>query len=150
MEPPDLRPGECLSKIIFLSTYLSYVYIRFSLLGFMNELTGGLTSVRDASTLLEQAESDWPAVQKRLENIRKKIMTKKSSLIVNLTGDRKTLDVAKTEYSKLIHKLPIADTAATEKSIIEEWKSQSKALLLPMKNEGFAIPSQVNYVCKGA
>ena len=117
----------------------------------MNEVTGGLTSVRDASTLLEQAESDWPATQKRLENIRKKITTKKSSLIVNLTGDRKTLDAAKTEYSKLIHKLPVAVDAAavTEKSITEEWKSQSKALLLPMKNEGFAIPSQVNYVCKG-
>ena len=119
------------------------------MLGYLNEVTSGLTSVRDASTLLEQAENDWNAIQTRLENIRTKIVSKKSNLIINLSADKKTLEVAKNEYSKIVTKLPTNPVSNKEKSIAEEWKTNSKSLLLPMQNEGFTMPSQVNYVCKG-
>lgn len=129
---------------------------RFSFLGHLGEVTGGLTSVRDAATLLELAESDWPAVERRLERIRAKIVrrrTDRSSVIVNLTGDRKTLDSAAAVVKSIVSKLPTVAAGASdasEKSLMENWRANSQSLLLPMKNEGFAVPSQVNYVCKGA
>ena len=59
---------------------------KYSFLGYLGELTGGLTSVRLAGPLLEQAEKDWPSVLKRLQRIRD-VIVRKGAMIVNLTGN---------------------------------------------------------------
>ena len=83
---------------------------KYSFLGYLGELTGGLTSVRLAGPLLEQAEKDWPSVLKRLQRIRE-VIVRKGSMIVNLTGDQNVLDKAMPEVKKFLNGLPSAPSA---------------------------------------
>lgn len=119
---------------------------RSSFLGYLGELTGGITSVRAAGKLLETAEKDWPSIQARLEKLRKQIIAK-GKVYVNLTGDEKTLESAVPVARKFVENLPEKSSEAACKSLLEQWKANPK--LLPKKNEGFTMPSQVNYVCYG-
>jgi len=119
---------------------------RYSFLGYLGEVTGGLTSVREAGALLEQAEKDWPAVVARLEKLRASIV-KKGAVIVNLTGEDKVLNAAKPAVEQFLKNIPSnskASDAAT--GLVKSWTSKK---LLSMQNEGFSVPSQVNYVVKG-
>lgn len=120
---------------------------RHSFMGYMGEVTGGLTSVRGAGALLENAEKDWPALQARLEQLRTKII-RKGSMIVNLTGDKKVLQSSAATIKSFIDSLP---SAAIEKGIplVEQFNAKKQDKLLPLQNEGFAMPSQVNYVVYG-
>mmetsp|Transcript_5115 Transcript_5115/g.5246 ORF Transcript_5115/g.5246 Transcript_5115/m.5246 type:complete len:809 (+) Transcript_5115:63-2489(+) len=43
---------------------------KYSFLGYLGELTGGLTSVRAAGGILDQAENDWPTMLARLTRMR--------------------------------------------------------------------------------
>merc|ERR1712217_591847 len=100
------------------------------------------TSVRRASGLLEQAENDWPTLHQRLTGIRDKI-AKRNGMIVNLVGD----DVLMTKVKP--HVDVFVDSFKKEEAVpktLEETFSQS--MLYPMEDEGFAVPSQVNYVVK--
>jgi Zn-dependent M16 (insulinase) family peptidase len=115
----------------------------------LGEVTGGLSSVRDATRLLEEAETNWPAVEKRLLDLKSKILRKKSNLIINLTGDKQTLDKAQQEIQTLLASLPI-NNEPNEDSFWKQWPSQSLSFMSRKKNEAFAVPSQVNYVIKGA
>merc|ERR1711998_430561 len=93
---------------------------RNSLLGYMGEMTGGLTYTRNLAALLEQAEKDWPAVQARLEHLRSMIV-QKGDVVINLTGSTSVIEAAKPSVDKFINNIPAAGTV-----------------------------SQVNYVVKGA
>jgi Zn-dependent M16 (insulinase) family peptidase len=118
---------------------------KYSFLGYLSEMTGGLTSVRLAGKLLEDAEKDWPSVQKRLENIRNAIV-RKGSAVVNLTGDKAVLEAAAPSVNKFIGALPAAP-AQLPPSMLEVFAKDRK--LVSKADEGFAMPSQVNYVVKG-
>jgi hypothetical protein len=121
---------------------------KHSFLGYLGELTGGLTSVRQAGPLLEQAEKDWPSIHKRLVRIRDAVV-RKGALLVNLTGDKAVLDVALPEVKKFVEALPAAPAPAAlaqQPTLIESFKKEQ---LVPAKDEAFVIPSQVNYVVKG-
>jgi len=120
---------------------------RSSFLGYLNELTGGITAVRRAGDLLRQATDDWPSLAQRLEKMRSKIVRSgRDSMIVNLTGNDKLIAASMPTIEKFSKALPKSSSDET-KSVVEHWKSQKK--LLPLRNEGFVIPSQVNYVVKG-
>jgi Zn-dependent M16 (insulinase) family peptidase len=119
---------------------------RYSLVGYINERTGGLTYVRDLATLLEQAEKDWPSVERRLIALRDNIVAKSQTdrLIVNLTGEDKILASAKPVVTQFLNNLPTKTSTTT--NLVSSFQASK---LLPMQNEGFAVPSQVNYVVKG-
>lgn len=117
---------------------------KYSFLGYLGELTGGLTSVRAAGGILEQAEKDWPTMLARLTRMRDTIV-RKGSIVVNLTGDKAVLDSAMPELEKFLAGLPAAPTAVTPTL----QKTFNKSKLVPRGNEGFIVPSQVNYVVKG-
>ena len=117
---------------------------KYSFLGYLGEVTGGLTSVRAASSILEQAEKDWPTMLARLNRIRDSII-RKGSVVVNLTGDKDVLDNAMPALEKFLSSLPEAP-AVLGPTLMETF---SKEKLSPMTNEGFIVPSQVNYVVKG-
>ena len=117
---------------------------KYSFLGYLGEVTGGLTSVRAAGSILEQAEKDWPTMLSRLNRIRDSII-RKGSVVVNLTGDKVVLDNAMPALEKFLSSLPEAP-AVLGPTLMETF---SKEKLSPMTNEGFIVPSQVNYVVKG-
>lgn len=131
----------------FAATRLS---ARYSLLGYMNELMSGITSVRQASNLLKEAESNWSNIQSHLENIRNSIM-KRKNVIINLTASQSIIDNAMPTVKNFLTVFPETTDSAQTKMITvqQEWKANKNKYLLPMKNEGFSVPSQVNYVVKG-
>lgn len=118
---------------------------RHSLLGFIAETTGGLTYARDVADLLEQAKSDWPSVQHRLEVLRETIV-KKGDVVVNLTGSKDVLDAASPVVESFLSSVPAGPESCGTK-LADSFKQSD---LLPMEDEGFSVASQVNYVVKGA
>jgi hypothetical protein len=121
----------------------SRIAARHSLMGHMAESTGGLTFVRNVPKLLEEAEADWPKIQARLEALREMIV-RKGDIVINLTGEKAILETAKSVADDFIGKIPPAGVKGPK--LAEVW---SKSSLLPYKNEGFSMASQVNYVAKG-
>lgn len=122
---------------------------RSSFLGYLNEVTGGLTSVRAAGPLLETAMQDWPAISARLERMRAAIVQKGGKgTIVNLTGDSKLLEATMPAVKSFLSTLPGSSAGSSSNSspIVSRW---SRDKLLPMRNEAFSMPSQVNYVVMG-
>jgi Zn-dependent M16 (insulinase) family peptidase len=124
-----------------------FILFRYSFLGYLGEVTGGLTSVRDASKILDLAEKNWPEVEQKLKSIQNKIL-KKDSTIINLTADDKTMSVAVKEIENIINKLPLK--TSFHPKLIDSWKAtKTENTLSFRRNEGFIVPSQINYVCKG-
>ena len=125
-----------------------HVY-RFSFLGHLSEVTGGLTSVRAAPTLLHTAENDWTRVYTSLQRIRTTLL-KRSNTIVNLTADKKTLTKALTSINTITNKLPAttptSTTTSATKPLLQSWLKVKPDKLLGKKNEGYIVPSQINYV----
>lgn len=116
---------------------------RYSFLGYLGEVTGGITSVRAAGDLLEQAEKDWPTIHARLLKIHEKII-RKNGMIVNLTGDDKTMESSKTVVDSFLGDLPAAER--TSQTLVDKW---SDSMLSVTEDEAFVVPTQVNYVVKG-
>ena len=92
-----LKESKARKEASILSSGHSYAATRLagrsSFLGYLNECTGGLTSVRRAESLLKQATDDWPTLSARLEKMRRQIVrTGKDALIINLTGNQQLLD----------------------------------------------------------
>jgi hypothetical protein len=116
---------------------------RYSFLGYLGEVTGGITSLQRAGALLEMAEKDWPTLYKRLTNMRDKIV-KKNGMVVNLIGDEKVLGAVMPAVDTFVDSMKVEATMA---KTLEE--SFSTKMLMPMEDEGFSVPSQVNYVVKG-
>ena len=117
---------------------------RYSFLGYLGEVTGGITSVRAAGELLSQAENDWDTLHARLTKIRDSIV-RKNGMVVNLTGDEQVLSRAMPAIDSFLEKLPVQDGPVVN-NLAATWSPDK---LGNMENEGFTVPSQVNYVVKG-
>mmetsp|Transcript_6887 Transcript_6887/g.10977 ORF Transcript_6887/g.10977 Transcript_6887/m.10977 type:complete len:1071 (+) Transcript_6887:114-3326(+) len=113
---------------------------RYTTADAVQELTGGLSYAAALPGLLEQAENDWPAFQARLEAIRAAVL-KKENTVVNLTGSEEVLAAADPALGDFLAKVPEGAPAASD------WAAAAK--LLPAENEGFVVPTQVNYVGYG-
>jgi presequence protease len=124
---------------------------RYSPLGYIGEMTSGLSYIRCLGGLLNEAENDWSTLHTRLVNLRDTIIKKqlnsatKDKLIINLTGEEKLLETATTSMNKFLADIPSAKTTSTTSLLASIGASQ----LLPIQNEGFSVTAQVNYVVKG-
>ena len=110
--------------------------------------------IRDMSLLLKQAEEDWPSVHQRLVRLRDLIFSKAVSdagqegVVINLTGEPGLLSQSSSHVSTFLNKLPTKQSSSSSSSsLVKSLQQENK--LLARKNEGFAVPSQVNYVVKG-
>jgi hypothetical protein len=129
---------------------------RNSALGYYREVTSGITYARALDRLLNEAENNWAAFQARLERIRDSILKNEAdSLVVNLTGDEAVISSARPAVHDFMVELSKRSLAA--ESALASCKvparpflaSFDNSQLLPPENEGFIVPSQVNYVVKG-
>jgi Zn-dependent M16 (insulinase) family peptidase len=114
---------------------------RYTLESYVGELTGGVSYLKTVKENLEMAERDWPAMLARLESMRSTLLAK-GNFIVNLTGDKAVLEAAAPAVEDFLRSAPSSG------NVVKANWSQSAKLLVP-KNEGFAVPTQVNYVGKG-
>lgn len=133
---------------------------RYSLLGYMGEVMGGVTAISSTAKLLEQAEKDWPSVQSRLESLRDRIVRRGpgsvgsggNRLAVSLSGEAAVLAATRAAAEAFVARLPVAEAAACVSNgptIADMKTGGAESLLFPAVDEGFVIPSQVNYVVKG-
>ncbi len=103
-----------------------------------NEQTGGLTQLLFLRRLQQEIDSDWASVQAILEDIRERLFTRGASL-VNLTLDEANFAQCRPSIERFIAGLP-------ERSLKAEiWKPAAYP-----RSEGWTLPSQVNFVGKGA
>jgi Zn-dependent M16 (insulinase) family peptidase len=103
-----------------------------------SEQMGGVSHLFFLRKLAEQVENDWPSVLNTLQTIWQ-LLVKRGSMLFNVTLDAENWSRFRSELSGLIASLP---GGAGEKSA---WAWQTAP-----KSEGLTIPSQVNYVVKGA
>ncbi len=109
-----------------------------SVAGWVGEEMGGVAYLEQIRKLVARVDSDWEGVKQDLETIRSAILQQKGSM-VNMTGDEGAL-------------------TAADKSLKEFWSSIAQTscedatwdAILPRQNTALVVPTQVNYVCKGA
>ncbi|KAG5187801.1 Metalloenzyme, LuxS/M16 peptidase-like protein [Tribonema minus] len=116
---------------------------RYSLQGYLDDLTYGVGAVTAIKRIIRDVKDDWPGVLKRLESIRKRVIVR-ANMIVNISGDKSTIAAATPSLRSFINKIP-AGAKWTKGSSV--WAKDVK--LLPIRNEGFATETAVNYVGKG-
>ncbi len=116
----------------------SRIRARFDEAGWASEQMGGISYLFFLRQLLQQIDQDWPSVSKILLAIRDTLLTS-ANAIANITIDAESWQALQPQIENFLAKLPAQ--AATE----QPWTLPS----LP-SSEGLTIPSQVNYVGKGA
>ncbi|GFR50856.1 hypothetical protein Agub_g13138 [Astrephomene gubernaculifera] len=114
------------------------------LAGWLAESMGGLSYLDFIRGLGKRVETEegWQGVRGELEAIRTALL-QRNGAIVNLTADSATLAAAEGPLRELLAALPAASPAAPAGPLVS-------GLLLPAGNEALCVPTQVNYVAKGA
>ncbi|KAI8103761.1 hypothetical protein M9435_006289 [Picochlorum sp. BPE23] len=107
--------------------------------GWVGEEMGGVMYLDKIRKLVSRVESDWDGVKKDLETIRSAILQQKGAL-VNITGDEGALSAADKALKDFWSSIP-----ALSHSGENDWNA-----ILPRQNTALVVPTQVNYVCKGA
>lgn len=138
------------------------VLARHSLAGYLDEVTSGITYYESLPGLLKMAEEEWPKLLSQLQSFNALLLDKKS-ILINLSADKRTLKKIDGSVDKVLQSL----IAAGQKNPIDHFVDKvmqrpdvkgplisdamkGKPLLrLAEKDEGFAVPTQVNYVVKG-
>jgi hypothetical protein len=110
----------------------------FSEADWANEVMGGVTNLFFLRQLAEQIDSDWPSVRDALERIRRTLVNR-ARMVANVTLDAANWAAAEPKLHGFLKSLPSIDAA------IVPWHAD-----LPTADEGLTIPSQVNFVSKGA
>uniref|UniRef100_A0A7S2FA16 Peptidase M16C associated domain-containing protein n=1 Tax=Octactis speculum TaxID=3111310 RepID=A0A7S2FA16_9STRA len=138
-----LKESKARQESSLVSAGHSYAAMRLassgSKLGKINEHTAGVEYLKFIRELLVTAENDWPIVQARLEAIRSTLLHK-PSMLINLSGDAATLKTIEPSLQSFLEGMPTSETSLLTTSLPDF--SQSG-------NEGYVVPTQVNYVGKG-
>lgn len=144
---------------------------KFSYLGYLAERSSGITYISQLNRLLDEATNDWPSVLTRLEGVRDSIYRRNTdqskscgapspSLVINLTGSKDVLESSKDAVADFLSKVPVhtpsssatdpaTAIAGTLRTCPQAFGNFSDAVEDIQPNEGFIIPSQVNYVVRG-
>ena len=111
---------------------------RFDEAGWASEQMGGISYLFFLRQLVQQIDQDWPAVVKILQSIRDTLLTS-ANAICNITIDAENWKTLQPHIEGFLSRLPAQPAS-------------DKAWALPNlpSSEGLTIPSQVNYVGKGA
>jgi presequence protease len=106
--------------------------------GWVNEQVSGIAHLFALRQLEREIESDWPSALARLEEIRRRLITRRG-LIVNVTLDADNWAQFQPALADFVGHLP----ERTEETAV--WRPT-----FGDSHEGLTIPAQVNYVGKGA
>lgn len=130
---------------------------RYRVAGYIDEITSGITYLDTVKSLLIQAEEDWPSLLARLENIRSTLLENesvRSGMFVDITADAKVMESVQPIVESFLEDLPGDATGPKMYNFrkdIHPWVPEAKKLMsemVPIKDEGFVVPTQVSYVGK--
>jgi Zn-dependent M16 (insulinase) family peptidase len=110
----------------------------FSEAGWAAEQMSGVSYLFFLRDLAEKTERAWPDVLADLNDMRR-ILVNRNRMLLNFTVDGKNWSRIKPDVDEFLGQLPVSDT-----DMIEWTADQADEF------EGLTIPSQVNYVGKGA
>jgi presequence protease len=102
------------------------------------EQIGGVSYLLFLRKLAQEVDADWPAVHETLKQIRQTLLNR-SAMICNITTDADNWRRFQPQLSAFLGALPATPAVA------ERWQPDQGA-----RFEGLTIPTQVNYVGKGA
>lgn len=122
------------------------IFARRSIAGYIDEMTGGISYFETVKSLLVTAEKDWPSLLQRLEKVRMSVLDKDST-IINLSADEETLKKVDSAVDAFVQKMPKASKAKNAGPTVASHGKES--LRLKSENEGFIVPTQVNFVATG-
>lgn len=105
----------------------------------LEELTGGVTQLFFLRQLLEMIDTDWETVLDKLETIRR-LLIDRAGMVVNVTMDAANWAHTQPKIDAFLGGLPHHDSARYA------WQHE----VFHPTYEGLVVPSQVNYVVKGA
>ena len=109
-----------------------------SVAGRASEMTAGLEYLEYVRALEKRIDDEWDSISADLAEIRTCLLGRKG-MLVNLTADSKTLEAQSSALSDFLSTLPDAGGA------LQEWAAPLEAA-----NTALVVPTQVNYVGKGA
>lgn len=115
---------------------------RFSEADWVAEQINGLGYLFFLRRLVDDVESDWAGVLARLEAVRQ-ILVNRTNMLVNVTLDGANWKVFEPQLVTFLDQLPSRRVESRRVGPTFDFQS-------PIFNEGLTIPSQVNYVGKGA
>lgn len=130
---------------------------RYRVAGYVDEITSGITYLNTVKDLLKQAEDDWPTLLARLENIRNTLLQSesvRSGMFLDITGDAKVLETVQPTVESFLKDLPGNANGSpmfNYKKEVHPWVPEARkrmAEMVPVKDEGFVVPTQVSYVGK--
>jgi len=126
---------------------------------FLSEIMSGITYLETIKELQEQVEADWPSVHARFQNIRDTILSHdkcRNGMIFDITAEPKVMSTVQPSLDAFLSSLPgsptpsqsFPDFYATPHPWIPSIRSKMSTQA-PLEDEGFVVPTQVSYVCKG-
>ncbi|MHB8134497.1 MAG: insulinase family protein [Anaerolineaceae bacterium] len=110
----------------------------FSESAWATEQISGLDYLFFVRTLIQEFDDRWESIKDQFEKIRK-ILFNSNNLVINATIDKENWRMIKPIIDDFLLKLP------TNGKVSQKWTKNNDLF-----NEGLTIPSQVNYVGKGA
>ncbi|MDD5475008.1 MAG: insulinase family protein [Syntrophales bacterium] len=111
---------------------------RFNEADRISEDMGGVSYLRFIRKLIRSVERDWPSVLAILGDI-KELMIKRGAMLLNVTTDEEGWKSIEPAARRFVDQIPEGASPG------KVWRRRK-----PFKNEGLVVPSQVNYVGKGA
>ncbi len=110
----------------------------FNQADWVREQTDGISYFLFLGQLVRKIDEDWDTVLAELEKVRT-LLVNRSAMVFNLTADRKDLHTIEGSIRHFLRSVP------ERPAVAEKWQP----LLFP-EFEGIVVPTQVNYVGKGA
>lgn len=117
---------------------MSRLRAHYSVAGWLGEVTGGVDYLLYLRKLVERIDTEWEEILSDLAHLRELIACRNNALL-NVTLDTANWRTIRNTAEKFIQALPDRPLDSAD------WHVDN----FP-KNEGFAIPAQVNYVGKAA
>ena len=110
---------------------------QFSASDWLGEQTGGVSQYFFLRDLVQKVDSDWPAVEAALRELRDMLLVR-AKMVVNVTADEADIDGLRPALAGFLTALPEGSATGPGWSFTPTRAS-----------EGLSFPGQVNYVAKG-
>jgi len=107
-------------------------------------MMGGVSSLDTIKELLREAQEDLPSLLTKLERIRTQFLTSPNPMLLDITGDEKVLNQIQPNVVQFLKTISTSSNSSDVQH--NSWAKQAD--ILPVKDEGFVVPTQVSYVGK--
>ena len=127
---------------------------KLSKVGWLSEQMGGMAAYETMEPVDADSDAGWNVCEAQLERIRSRAVSSRG-VVVNLTSDAQGLGAATEHVAAFVDRLPTSPSSTLgggsgSGDTLGDFHWDASAVDGAGVNEGFAVPSQVNYVVQGA